>query len=363
MRGALGRLLAILVASTLLAFVVPGARAAVVKHGPTAVFLTPHQDDETTSMGASIRKAVQAGVHVVVVLLTDGSESGQCYKRYGNGQSVRRQRDEGGLSGSARAMCTAQRDAEFKAAVTQLGADYLIRSDRKQDDCTSPDIAKVVTSCGPSDSLTKAYVRSVIDALVATYGAGTSFNSMSYLEARHCDACGNGTTGTGSPDHAVIGSALLDAYHAGDVSHARFYIKPSLWNDWPGADDARPIGHWAHAKINDALRMYGAHAPDGDGPGPTVAGDGIGEASTRDQCDQFDPRPGTDGTSERKSPSLDCTGFDYFGDGAGAVFGGQDPNRPDIADGGADCYIHRPDAAGGAAGSDEPVGRLLGRVS
>ena len=275
MRRAMGRLLAILVASALLGSVVPGVKAAVVKGRRTAVFLTPHQDDETTSMGVSIKKAARAGVHVVVVLLTDGSESGQCYLRYGNGESVRRQRDEGGLSAPARAMCTAQRDAEFKAAVTQLGADYLIRSDRKQDDCTSPDIAKVVASCGPSDSLTKAYVRSVIDALVATYGAGTSFNSMSYLEDRHCDACGNGTTGAGSPDHAVIGRALLDAYHAGDVSHVRFYIKPSLWNDWPGPGDARPIGHWAHAKINDALRMYGAHAPDGDGAGPTVAGDGI----------------------------------------------------------------------------------------
>jgi len=97
-----------------------------------------------------------------------------------------------------------------------------------------------------------------------------------------------------------------------------------------------------HARINSVLRKYGADAPNGDGDGATVSGDGIGAASTRDQCEQFAPWPGTDGTSEHKSPSLDCTGFDYFGDGPGAVFGGQDPNHPDIADGGADCYVHCP---------------------
>jgi len=268
MRRARVRLLAVLVACAPLAVVVPGARAAVVNDGHTAVFLTPHQDDETTSMGASIDKAVKSGAHVVVVLLTDGSESGQCYERYGNGESVRQQRNEGGLPAPARALCTAQRGAEFKAAGTQLGADYLVRPDRKQDGCTNPAIARVVTSCGPANTLTTAYVRSVVDALVAKYGADTSFSSMSYLEDRHCDACGNGTTGAGSPDHATIGRGLLAAYHAGDVS----------------------------------------------------------------------------GTSERKSPSLDCTGFDYFGDGPGAVFGGQNPSFPDIADGGADCYLHRPDA-------------------
>lgn len=318
------------------------ASSAAAPQGHTAVFLTPHQDDETTSMGAAISNAARAGTHVVVVLLTDGSESGVCYQRYGNGEPVQQQRDAGGLSRPARTLCTDQRDAEFKAAVTRLGADYLVRSDRKQDGCTDVDVARVVTSCTAADTLTTSYVRKVVDGLVTEYGANTSFNAMSYLEALHCSECGNGTTGPGSPDHATIGQGLLEAYRAGDVSHARFFIKPSLWVWWPGAGDGRPIGVWSHAVINAALRSYGADAPDGDGAGPSVAGDGIGAASTRDTCEQFDPRPGAHGTPQQQSPSLTCAGFDYFGDGPGAVFGGQDPNHPDIADGGADSYFHGP---------------------
>lgn len=43
----------------------------------TIVYVTPHQDDETLSMGASIRKHLESGLHDVhVLLLTAGSGSG-----------------------------------------------------------------------------------------------------------------------------------------------------------------------------------------------------------------------------------------------------------------------------------------------
>jgi LmbE family N-acetylglucosaminyl deacetylase len=42
----------------------------------TIVYVTPHQDDETLSMGASVRLHVEAGHDVHVLLLTAGSGSG-----------------------------------------------------------------------------------------------------------------------------------------------------------------------------------------------------------------------------------------------------------------------------------------------
>lgn len=74
----------------------------------TILFATPHQDDETLSMGSAIRKHIEAGVHDVhVLLLTAGSGSAAQPKT--------------GLDDAA---FSATRDDEYERACRTLGVEY-----------------------------------------------------------------------------------------------------------------------------------------------------------------------------------------------------------------------------------------------
>ena len=283
------------------------------------IFLVAHQDDDVLIMGADVKRQVQAGRRVILVLLTDGSESGACYARYGTpGRSTAYQRLHGGLPAAARAKCTAQRDAEFKAAAESAGADYIIRSDRKQDSCSDPAIASHSTTCTHTNALTEVYVRRVVAQLAARF-SNASFRAPTYREAEHCDGCGNGTTGPGHPDHAAVGRGLLDAYHQGVTDDARFEITPALWTSLI----PQVPGRWVRRVINAPLDAYGPEAPDGDGPGGTVAGHGIGQASVPLFCEQYG---GARADPVIVPPELDCRTYPFY------------------SSGGADSYIHLPDA-------------------
>lgn len=147
-----------------------------------AVFFTPHQDDETLSMGASIVQHVQAGRQVIVVLLTDGSASGVA-PRYPTIEQF-----------------VAERDREFNASVSRMGATPVIRADR-----------------APDQGLTIAYAQSVIQEYVNMYPAG-SFKTMSEYDA--------------SPDHSNLGKALRKVTGTSDK---RWYVKRTEWGTTSGS--------------------------------------------------------------------------------------------------------------------------------
>lgn len=101
-----------------LSLAVPATTAAASTTLPprSAVYFSPHQDDEVLTMGASIRAHVKAGRPTYVVLLTDGGASGVCPTKF-----------------STRQQCVNFRDAEFKKAVRALGAVPIIPSNRMPD--------------------------------------------------------------------------------------------------------------------------------------------------------------------------------------------------------------------------------------
>ena len=146
--------------------------------GP-AIFLSPHQDDESLTMGAAIREHVLAGRTVFVVLLTDGSASGVCNEPPYNGDKQ---------------LCTIERDKEFSNAVHKMGATPMIQPDRMED-----------------GTLTGAYTAEVIQRLAAIY-PNASFKTMSEYDSLHAD-------------HRAAGRGLYAAYLWGYTDDARWYVR------------------------------------------------------------------------------------------------------------------------------------------
>lgn len=170
-------------------------KAAAVGSGP-AIFLTPHQDDETLSMGAAVREHVLAGRDTWVILLTDGSASGVCQDPPYNGD---------------KAACVAERDKEYRAAVNKMGAHAVILADRKIDNALAP---------GNPNPITRAWVESVIQRWAASY-PGASFKTMSERDDH--------------VDHKIAGQGLYDAYVDGYAPDARWYVKRYQQQDQAGS--------------------------------------------------------------------------------------------------------------------------------
>lgn len=172
--------------------------------GTPAVFFVPHQDDEVLSMGSAIREHVLAGRQVWVVLLTDGSSSVQCAQQY-----------------ATRAECTAERDKEFNAGVTSMGANPTIRGDRMVD-----------------GTLTAAYVQSVVEEYYNYCPAGVcQYKSASFKGTSEFDA---------NVDHKAVGAGLRAAVANSDK---RFYISPAEWAGHTGAMTAQ-------FNLNATLNLY-----------------------------------------------------------------------------------------------------------
>lgn len=310
MRRPIALLSALLIGLLGIAGLTAPAQAAL---GP-AIYLVPHQDDDVLSYGADMKAHVQAGREVIAVLLTDGSESGVCYQRFGDPNlTTAQERDAGGLDQAARDQCTAIRDAEFTGAMEQMGITPVIREDRKQDSCSSPDIAATSDSCTDANTLTERYVKNVIQEYLAQY-PNASMKGYSYKEDWYCTACGNGTTGPGHPDHDLIGEALRDTANLSwGTPDVRFMVKPSLWTYWPGENNANDIGFWTHYQMNVPLDFYGDNSP-------LAPGNGIGHDSSSLFCEQYG---GPRAEQEQISNTRNCSNYDYF-------------NHD-----GADSYIHK----------------------
>ena len=222
--------------------------ASAVSTNP-AVFLVPHQDDEVLTFGAAVKQHLLAGRDVILVLLTDGSSSGECDNlrtgTYGHPDFDQTDGITGNYTSSPvdRAACTNFRDNEFLNAAaamrsnvgTGTGIGTLttdIRVDRMQD-----------------GTLTKTYVRSVIDSYDAIYGT-PSFKAMTYKECSSAHPCGLGDGWPGHADHDATGEALRDFNDQVAGADARFYIKPELWPSYT------TLGTFNRELFNTSLNSY-----------------------------------------------------------------------------------------------------------
>lgn len=147
--------------------------------GP-AIWFVPHQDDEVLSMGAAIKQHARAGRRCIVVLMTDGSNSG-VKGRYPSEEEF-----------------VAERDREFNRAVKQMGAEPVIRADRAED-----------------GFLTIAWALGVMQEYASQY-PDASLKTM--------------TPHDNHSDHANLGRALQQLDHP----DKRYYVKRSQWDEISG---------------------------------------------------------------------------------------------------------------------------------
>lgn len=150
-----------------------------------AIFFSPHQDDETMAMGASIEEHAKAGRQIIVVLVTDGQSSGA------RGNMC----DMGAVCLSVEQFVQA-RTAEFVAAVHNLAPNATIEYEHKVD-----------------GALTQWQANAIIAKYYSQYPLA-SFKTTSWTDNHR--------------DHSRMGIALKSATQ---IEDARFYISPE--NDNP----------------------------------------------------------------------------------------------------------------------------------
>jgi len=149
----------------------------------TVLFVSPHQDDETLSMGASIRKHIEAGHDVHVLLLTNGVNSGARAK-----------------TGLDRPRFTAARDDEFARACRSLGVPF-----------SNVHVSRHSTSDGgvtvqSVDDAVREFLNGRSDVWLKTY---TNLN----WSGRHAD-------------HQLSGQAAVSLLSSGVVTNLRLYVEP-----------------------------------------------------------------------------------------------------------------------------------------
>lgn len=186
----------------------PGAPAEAA--GATAscrraplVYLVPHQDDETLSMGASIRRAVSrsgpACVHLVLV--TTGQSSGartvlaRGVRSPSTGRVVRYR--------LTTAQFVAARDAEFRAAAARLGVPA------RNVHLGLPGAPRVADS---GSTLTNAVARKVVNTAVDRFGTRAGYATMSDSDPQ--------------ANHRTLGAALRSVGKARKVGSVSFLYPP-----------------------------------------------------------------------------------------------------------------------------------------
>lgn len=185
------------------------------------VFLVPHADDETLTMGPAIERAVDEAAHVVVVLVTDGRASAA--------------RELTGLSVEE---FSAARDREFLAACAALGVAE----------------EQVFLAHCVDGALTPALARSVVATWTGLFPAGR-FRTTSWSD--------------GHRDHAALGAALGELAPA--TGEVRFYVKPDEWSlprERPALTSERATGRRYLAACDEYARVD-----------PAAGRHGIGQAS------------------------------------------------------------------------------------
>lgn len=198
----------------------------------TVLYVAPHQDDETLSMGSSIRKHLETAnaggtpVHDVhVLLLTAGSGSGA--------------QPATGLDDVA---FSRARDDEFVRACRALGVPF--------------GNLHYATNRAVGDlALTVAEARAAVTDFLGEYpGAWIKSYTHRPCEGRH-------------QDHLNAGQAVADMIADGEVaaSTVRFYVEPWLITQWRAVNSV-PVGTeraTAVSRVQHAFDEYGDEDPPG----------------------------------------------------------------------------------------------------
>lgn len=168
------------------------------------LFFTPHQDDETLSMGSAIIEHVEkSDTHVI--LCTDGSKS-----------IIRKVLDDGGLCSYhikdvhkyslSESEFSKDRDEEFKDSCEAMGvkeSNIHIEDNRAHDGELNKEKAREIIL---------KYLKEYPDAKVKTV---TPFKASGIHE-----------------DHRALGEAALELYKEGKIKDLRFYVEPYDYNDF-----------------------------------------------------------------------------------------------------------------------------------
>lgn len=179
----------------------------------TVVFVSPHQDDDTLSMGVAIRDHLNAGHDVHVLLLTTGQNSGV--------------RAELGMDVPT---FVAARDDELFRAARQNGVptgNIHIPEQRTED-----------------GQLTQAAAKDMITAFYADH-PGAWCKSYSNLAAtgRH-------------PDHVTAGQAVMALFDTGLITNLRLYVEPWLLSAFRTANPGVTVGPEKVTDTTSILRAY-----------------------------------------------------------------------------------------------------------
>jgi LmbE family N-acetylglucosaminyl deacetylase len=190
----------------------------------TVLFVSPHQDDESLSMGAAIRKHIEANHDVHVLLLCGGVESGAQAN-----------------SGLSRPAFGYARDDEFIRATRQLGVPY-----------ENLHFARVTPADG---TLTVQLAYDAILDFTERHDDEVWLKTYSNLPAtnRHSD-------------HINSGQAGLQALQNGLVANLRMYVEPWLISAFQNANAGVTLSTDVAADpswVVKALDEYGIVDPKG----------------------------------------------------------------------------------------------------
>lgn len=163
------------------------APAPAPTYGNDAVFIVPHQDDETISMGAAIANHVDSRRPVHLYVVTDGGASGVrtmlCTAAYNN-------------------QCLSYEDFVKARNVEVVDAAMALGVPRDN-----------IHLMGYADgTLTYDKAVAIIGKIVSTHGPSASYKTTSWLE-KHSD-------------HIALGDALNRMCRSGQVTDCRFYHSP-----------------------------------------------------------------------------------------------------------------------------------------
>lgn len=165
----------------------------------TVLFVTPHQDDETISMGVAVRDHLNAGLDVHILLLTTGENSAV--------------RPELGMDIPT---FIATRDDEMVRATRQVGvptANLHIAPNR-----------------GPDNFLTVAAAQDMISTWLTANGPARVKSYTPYTDF------------TQHVDHAAAGQACQNLWEAGVITDLRLYVEPWLLTQFEAAHPTIRVG-------------------------------------------------------------------------------------------------------------------------
>jgi len=210
----------------------------------TVLFVAPHQDDETLSMGASIRKHLEVGHDVHVLLLT-----------YGVNSAVRP------ATGLDRPQFTRARDDEMFRATRALGV-----TGRNVHVSRHSCEDGVLTVQGAEDAM-RAWLNDHPGAWLKAY-------SNLSATGRH-------------GDHVTAGQAAVNLLAAGVVPNLRLYVEPWARDAFAAAHPTMPLTA-ERATSHDRVKAAYTEYQDEDLPGRRY---GIGYKSVGPYFDQLRTDP------------------------------------------------------------------------